>query len=163
VLRPMEQNAMSHFVSFQHRLGKRLLVWSFINLVGGVLLQKASSPFWRAFGQQSIGWGAINAALAVLGRWNLRRKAARSASIEKMQRDVRNLQRILWINTGLDVLYIAGGWKLAHSRRKAKARGHGWGIVLQGAFLFFFDLLHAIWLHAIGLPRTSDAEGGEAK
>jgi len=98
---------MSHFVSFQHRLSERLLAWSLINLVGGVLLQKASSPFWRAFGQQSIGWGAINAALAVFGRWNLQRKAARSDSMGKVQRDARNLQRILWINTGLDVLYLS--------------------------------------------------------
>lgn len=153
---------MSHFIAFQRRLSERLLAWSLLNLIGGGVLQRAPSPFWRAFGQQSIGWGAINAALAVFGWHNLRRKAARvrsteEISTEEIRHDARNLQRILWINTGLDLLYIAGGWKLAHSRSDARARGHGWGIVLQGAFLFFFDLLHVIWLRQSGDARRGRA------
>jgi carboxylesterase len=51
----------------------------------------------------------------------------------------------LWINTGLDVLYIAGGITLASILGPGNPGwlGHGWGIMVQGAFLFFFDLIHA--------------------
>ena len=60
-------------------------------------------------------------------------------------REAGGLRRLLWINAGLDVLYVAGGLLLAFTlgRRSPFAAGSGWGIVLQGAFLFGFDLLHA--------------------
>lgn len=147
---------MPKIASFQSQLTMRLLAWGLFNVIIGALLQGTSSPLWRAFGQQSIGWGAINVALAVFGRRGLRRKLARGYPTEEAQRDAHTLWRILWINTGLDVLYIAGGWKLARSRGDvdAKTRGHGVGVVVQGAFLFIFDLLHAIWL-----PQASSSEG----
>ena len=31
-------------------------------------------------------------------------------------------------------------------------RGNGWGIVVQGGFLFFFDLLHALGTPGLGVP-----------
>ncbi|MEJ5250021.1 MAG: hypothetical protein WHS90_19775 [Caldilinea sp.] len=147
---------MPKIASFQSQLTTRLLAWGLFNVIIGALLQGTSSPFWRAFGQQSIGWGVINTALAIFGRHGLRRKLARGYPTEEAQRDAHNLRRILWINTGLDVLYVAGGWQLARSRGgvDAKACGHGVGVVVQGAFLFVFDLLHAI-----RLPQASSSEG----
>ena len=40
---------------------------------------------------------------------------------------------------------MAGGVWLARSKGRDDAnwRGQGWGIVVQGAFLFVFDLVHA--------------------
>ncbi|MCS6825008.1 MAG: hypothetical protein NZ553_00190 [Caldilinea sp.] len=147
---------MPEVASFQNKLTGRLLAWGLLNVIAGVVLQAAPSPFWRAFGQQAFGWGVINAALAVFGRRGLQRKLARGYPTEEAQRDADNLRRILWVNTGLDVLYITGGWKLAHSRggRDVKARGHGLGVVVQGAFLLIFDLLHVI-----RLPQASSSEG----
>jgi hypothetical protein len=57
----------------------------------------------------------------------------------------RSLRRLLLINTGLDVLYVVGGAVLALTLGVGDPtwRGHGWGIVVQGAFLFVFDLFHA--------------------
>jgi carboxylesterase len=52
----------------------------------------------------------------------------------------------LWINAGLDVLYVTGGFVLLHrlGARDPFVAGTGWGIVVQGGFLFFFDLLNAV-------------------
>ena len=65
---------------------------------------------------------------------------------EEQSKDTRMLRRVLWVNTGLDVLYIAGGLKLMRTRGRTdeRSKGHGAGIVVQGAFLFIFDLIHAV-------------------
>jgi hypothetical protein len=61
-------------------------------------------------------------------------------------RSARRLSRLLWFNALLDVGYMAGGaWLVRTKGRTDPAwRGHGWGIVVQGAFLFVFDLAHAL-------------------
>ena len=55
------------------------------------------------------------------------------------------------VNTGLDVLYVLGGWRAMRGRGSADTRwrGRGLGIVLQGGFLFFFDLLNALALRRV--------------
>ncbi len=49
------------------------------------------------------------------------------------------------MNAGLDVFYIGGGVALALTlgRSQPFIAGMGWGIVLQGVILLFFDSLHA--------------------
>ncbi|PWH12138.1 MAG: hypothetical protein DDG60_14705 [Anaerolineae bacterium] len=55
------------------------------------------------------------------------------------------LAKILWLNTGLDVLYVAAGVALIVTLGRSNLfwRGGGWGIIIQGGFLFFFDVVHA--------------------
>ena len=92
------------------------------------------------------GWSALQAGLAD------------PTKPAHLLREERNLRRLLLINTGLDVLYVAGGVALALTLGASNPtwRGHGWGIVVQGAFLFAFDLIHVR-----RVPRT-DAIGVEA-
>lgn len=137
---------MTDSVIFQKRLTTRLLVWSALSVVAGAILQWAAAPFWRAFGQQGLGWGVIDAGIALLGQRGLTRKLARGYPASEQIKDTRMLRRVLWVNAGLDVLYVAGGLKLMDTggRRDERARGHGAGIVLQGAFLLIFDLVHAV-------------------
>ncbi|MBN1812420.1 MAG: hypothetical protein JXA14_11325 [Anaerolineae bacterium] len=75
---------------------------------------------------------------------------------EVLAREARNLRRILLINTGLDVLYVTGGVILALTLGGDSPFwcGNGWGIVVQGGFLFFFDLLHAL-----GVPAPENERG----
>jgi hypothetical protein len=121
--------------SFINTIAQRLLLWGAISTGGGVILQLSRRPFWIGFGQQAIGWGLIDALIALIAG----RSAARSIN-------GRTLRRILLINAGLDVLYMLGGFLFARTKGAAddKLRGQGWGIVLQGLFLFKFDLIHAL-------------------
>lgn len=59
--------------------------------------------------------------------------------------EARNLHKLLRVNAGLDVLYVAGGAALALTAgtTDAFARGNGVGVVVQGAFLLAFDLVYA--------------------
>jgi hypothetical protein len=114
---------------------RRLLRWGALSTVGGVLLHFTRQPFWIGVGQQAIGWGVIDALIALVAG----RSASRSFSSS-------TLRRILLINAGLDVLYMFGGFVFARTKGATdeKLRGQGWGIVLQGLFLFKFDLIHAL-------------------
>jgi hypothetical protein len=134
----------------QKQVTTRLLVWSGLSVVAGLALQLAS-PFWRAFGAQAFGWGAIDAAIALFGDYFARRRKARLShplAPDVVARETRNLRRILWFNAGLDVFYVLGGVWLARGKGRSSAqwRGHGRGIVVQGVFLFMFDLFHALHL-----------------
>ncbi len=135
---------------FQATVSRRLLVWAIGNIVGGIWLQQHRNKVLRGVGMQSISWGAINALIALVGDGiaSIRRsRLSNPYSYEVTQRESRNLFRALWINGVLDVFYIIGGILLIVTRGKTSRlmRGNGWGIIIQGGFLFAFDWLHA-WL-----------------
>jgi esterase/lipase len=132
----------------QRVISKRLLIWSAASVLLGLVLIAVQVPFWTGFAIQAIAWGGIDAAIAVGGLWATRRRHARlpdPIAPEPLAREEDKLRRLLWINTGLDVLYVAAGLVavLTLGRTDTRWRGHGWGIVIQGAFLFVFDLLQA--------------------
>lgn len=133
---------------YQDVLSRRLLLWSALSIiVGALLVAFGASAWWRGFGVQALAWGAIDAAIALGGQLSARkRRAAGPGGPAAFAREARNLRRILWINTGLDVLYLAGGTALVYTlgAQNAFAAGSGWGVIVQGGFLFIFDLLHAI-------------------
>jgi len=143
---------------FQDVLSRRLLVWSALSVIAGALLVAFdASAWWRGFGVQALAWGAIDGAIALFGQLTARkRRAASAGGAERLEREARNLRRILWINTGLDVLYVAGGLILASTRgvENPFLAGTGWGVIVQGGFLFIFDLLHALAVprREAGLP-----------
>jgi hypothetical protein len=139
---------------------RRLLVWSIVSVIAGVVLL-ALGALWQGVGLQAIAWGAIDAAIALVGGWVTRRRRvglADPSASEVLAREARNLRRILLINTGLDVLYITGGVILALTLGTQNLfwRGNGWGIVIQGGFLFFFDLFHALACPGLGVPRPKE-------
>jgi hypothetical protein len=136
---------------------RRLLVWGLISVIAGVALL-AFGPLLQGIGLQSLAWGVIDAGIALVGGWVTRRRYVglpNPLAPEVLAHEACNLRRILLINTGLDVLYVAGGVILALTLGGDSPfwRGNGWGIVVQGGFLFFFDLLHAL-----GVPGRGNAQ-----
>lgn len=125
---------------FQRKLSRRLLIWSGLSAAASLPLILDTWKPYRDMGGQFLAWGAIDAIIAIAGQRASDKKQAEGAD---PQQEAKKLRRLLWINTGLDVFYVAGGIHLLQ-REKGKWRGHGAGIIVQGAFLFFFDLIHAI-------------------
>lgn len=135
---------------FEARLARRLLAWGGASVAGGAALavvgSTTGSPFLRAFGSQTVGWGAIEAALAIGGRARARRLLTDPpADPAEVAREAARVRRILVVNAALDVLYVAGGLAVATGRGRTDvaARGHGLAAVVQGAFLLAFDAWHA--------------------
>ncbi len=96
-------------------------------VVGGAL---AASPRTRGFGRQTAAWGAVDGAIALVGA---RRQAAGPT-------DPARLRRVLLVNAGLDVGYLAGGAWLV---RRTRWRGDGLAVLVQGAFLLWLDATSA--------------------
>jgi hypothetical protein len=144
--------------AFEARLAHRLLAWGLASVVGGAALGIAGAaggnPFLRAFGSQTVGWGAIDGALALGGRARAARLLAEPpADPAAPAREATRARRLLLVNAGLDVVYIGTGLVVATGRGRSDAavRGHGLATVVQGAFLLAFDA----W-HAARVPLTRD-------
>ena len=76
------------------------------------------------------------------GAWALVNAGIAYAGLLGPEPDGGSLRNTLLINAGLDVAYVLGGVYML-SRPEETWRGAGWGIIVQGAFLLAFDLLHA--------------------
>ena len=134
-------------------ISRRLAAWSIASVLGGSALalagQARRSPSLRAFGGQNAAWGAVDLGIAGFGEY---RRRGRLATMDDphdpavVAAEWGSLRRILRLNAGLDVGYVAAGlaacaWA-ARADRPAVA-GHGAAVVLQGSFLLAFDLVHA--------------------
>lgn len=135
---------------FQASLSSRLMAWAEGSVVAGLIAALLGDRFWQGFGIQSAAWGLIDGIIGWIGVRSAEQKASlpelHTAARQAEERD--KLRRVLWINTGLDVVYVLGGLLLARTRGRedAFARGTGCGIATQGGFLLGFDLLHALHL-----------------
>jgi len=130
---------------FLHILGMRLLVWSGVSLGLGTWLWFNPALFWKGVGTQAWLWGAIDAVIAgsILARSV--RYLRRPLNLAEANREAIKTRQILKINAGLDLLYLVVGAVLMwRAEGNALMVGHGAGIILQGAFLLGFDLLHLL-------------------
>ena len=128
---PLVQNPIWKFES---DLTNRLLLWSAFSLLAGLFIWFATDEFGRGFGIQAVAWALVDALIALIG----------AAAAVRRKFTANTIRKVLWINSGLDMLYILGGFWVIQTRTEMFWQGTGWGIVLQGTFLFFFDLFHAI-------------------
>ncbi|NWF68863.1 MAG: hypothetical protein HXY40_07245 [Chloroflexi bacterium] len=133
---------------FQRMVMLRLIAWGAASIVTGTYLARAQSKFWRGVGEQFVGWGFINSLIALFGGSSSSyrmRNHPQALEPEYIEKETTKLTRLLWLNAVLDVFYVAGGafMALRHSSSR-RMRGAGWGIIVQGAFLFVFDLVHAL-------------------
>jgi hypothetical protein len=122
----------------------RLLAWGASSVLVGTALiawlrvRGLRSPLLEQFAMLTAAWGTIEIILAFLARGSL------------MVRDVSaatRLDRLLWLNIGLDIGYVLvglalaiAGWQLG---RRFKLVGAGIGVVVQGGALVLLHLLFA--------------------
>ena len=119
--------------------------WASANAVSGAIgWTTAKSPEMKSFHQTNVMWNAVNLGLAVPGYLKARNAKAvmsLSATLSEQQKT----ERIFLFNSGLDIAYITAGFLLRSMalNQQAKAdqlNGFGKGLILQGSFLFAFDL-----------------------
>jgi len=118
-----------------------------ISIFGGLILQIPRSRFTSGMGIQFSAWGLVDAIIAVFGERAAKKRAAQLTdplTSDITDRESRKLYKVLLVNTVLDVGYMLGGSTLTLTKGKTDPgwRGHAIGIIIQGAFLFFFDLVH---------------------
>jgi hypothetical protein len=119
--------------------------WAAGNIAVGAIGMSRTDGESRAFHQMNAGWGVINLALAGSGIWTATHTDPASLDWLQSLEAQQKIQRIFLFNAGLDVGYMmAGTWMMERGLRitDRPERWRGWGrsILIQGAFLFVFDL-----------------------
>jgi hypothetical protein len=123
----------------------RLFTWAGLSVIGATLIfvmlaaRRVSSPLLRHFGIQMAAWGVVIAVAAFYWWHGLHLRDVSGAA---------RLERLAWVNIGLDVGYVGIGATLALSSRALANRmasgmagvGAGTGIMVQGLALLLLDL-----------------------
>jgi hypothetical protein len=96
------------------------------------------------FHQMNVLWNTVNLALAIPGYFKAKNDN-RALTLNETKKIQRKTQNIFLLNTGLDVVYISSGFLLRNSAQsnlsqKDRFNGFGNALILQGGFLFIFDL-----------------------
>lgn len=138
-----DDGAVNPFLHAQ-RVARGLLLWALASIVVGLGLLLSEEATLRAIGVQFVVWGAIDALIAGVGVRDRRRRIARGEAQDPELRRAfeRHLRRLLRLNAGLDVGYLAIGAGLVLLWTTPEGLGHGVGVLVQGGFLLLFDAWH---------------------
>ena len=132
------------------RTGMTILgAWAMLNLAGGIAGRSLSQGATRYFYEMNAAWNVVNLSIAGFSYFGL--QGAEFLSTQETFLEAQKLDKLLLFNSGLDVAYMAvGTYLIERGIRKddARLKGYGKSMILQGGFLFLFDLgLYAIHHH----------------
>lgn len=121
--------------------------WAIGNIATGLVLEPRREGKSKYFHQMNMGWNVVNLMIAGAGFLGSQKAMKATYQADKAMREHYKIQKILLFNAGLDLGYMAAGAVLIERSKNpinledaARFRGFGESILLQGAFLFVFDL-----------------------
>ena len=120
--------------------------WAVGNIaLGSVLAARSKNAENKAFHQMNAGWNVINLAIAGFGYYSSQKGVPTDLTLWALSEKNYSLQKTFLFNAGLDFGYMAGGaWMMERSKNTAKnaerLKGFGKSVILQGGFLFVFDI-----------------------
>ncbi len=126
--------------------------WAIGNIAAGTTLIGQRSGEDKYFHLMNIGWNAVNLSLATFGYLHAVQADPTDYNLQAVVQAQYRIEKLLLLNTGLDVGYMLGGLYLMERSKTAaknpeRLKGFGKSIVLQGGFLFVFDLA-SYFVHA---------------
>lgn len=129
--------------------------WATLNILsgsGGYFLSENDTQY---FHQKNAGWNVVNLGIAGFALYGISQTDASVLSYSESLRELQNLDKVLLFNAGLDVGYMATGawlWERGIRKDSQRLKGYGKSLILQGGFLFAFDLV----LYLMHSPLTND-------
>lgn len=129
-----------------------LLSWGLGSIAGGAALGYANKDI-RDFALMNAGWGAVNAGIAAFALAGADTYTA-STSLQTILQDEQFFNRILAINSGLNVAYVSVGFSMNYLGQTSRTRQFGSAVMIQGAFLMAFDAW-LLWNSSDRLDRLS--------
>lgn len=118
--------------------------WAGANIIQGTISASNTTGSEHYLHQMNAYWNTVNLAIAGVGLLGIRKQLKQQHSLGSNLREQHKLEKILLVNTGLDVAYIVTGlylrergWRKNNDRNK----GYGSSLLLQGGFLLIFDLI----------------------
>jgi carboxylesterase len=131
---------------FENLLARRLILWAVLCVFIGAGLLLFGSPLRQGAGLTTLTWGVIDILLASTILEKTKTYLGRPSTFNTEGAEAIHLNKILWRSNALDVLYVAAGTALLFfiDAEFPFWRGFGWGVIIQGVFLFAFDLYHVL-------------------
>ena len=132
----------------ERALARTTVGWGLGSVAAGLVLAVAgrSRPWWRAFGWQHAGWGAVDLVIAVVAERLQDRRMQRHAdpdAASALESERVTFHRVLLANVIADAGYAGLGIVLARHRR-SRVAGAGAAVAMQGMFLLLHDA-HYAW------------------
>ena len=129
--------------------------WALSNVLVSPVLARRSDGVTKHFYQMNAYWNIVNLGIAAAGYLNTLNQDINSMTLTASISEQQSIEKVLLFNTGLDVAYIMGGFYMMERARRGggqsdRLKGFGRSIVLQGGFLFAFDLLFYLNMNAHG-------------
>ena len=133
-----------------NRKGMTVLAsWSIANIVWSASQLSQSNTLKQSYHQMNLGWNAVNLVIAGFGLYQAYNPEL-SLSFWQSLDEQAKIKRILAVNAALDLAYIAGGFYLKEYAKSSsnfnRYEGFGRAVIVNGAFLFGFDVL-MYWVH----------------
>lgn len=120
--------------------------WATANFIASGIGWATTNPNSEAryFHQMNVMWNTVNIGLAIPG-FVKAKKANSVLTFSETVRKEHQTEKIFLINTGFDVGYMASGLILrseakSNVEKRAQFNGYGNSMLMQGGFLFLFDL-----------------------
>lgn len=141
---------LQEFNGNREDINKKLMIglgsWATANFIASGIGWAATVPNGEAryFHQMNVMWNTVNIGLAIPG-FIKAKKANSTLTFSETVRKQHQTEKIFLINTGLDVGYMASGLILrseakSNLEKQNQFNGYGNSLLLQGGFLFLFDL-----------------------
>ncbi|MBK0383445.1 hypothetical protein I5M32_10780 [Pedobacter sp. SD-b] len=125
--------------------------WALANMAVGSIAYFNSSGKKKYFNQMNVFWNVANLGLATAGYLGAKSGLNQQLSLAQAVHDQYKIEKILLLNAGLDVGYMATGLFLnqrGENKKSDRLKGYGNSLLLQGAFLLVFDSgMYAIHQH----------------
>ena len=120
--------------------------WATANILINPILAAGASGSRKYFYQMNAYWNVVNLAIAGIGYYGITTQDPMSFSMAQSIKEQSKIEQLLLFNAGLDIAYVLGGLYLTErskniSGNQDRLKGFGQAIMLQGAWLFSFDLV----------------------
>lgn len=147
-LRDFSEQRIRH----QKTLGLALGSYALANIAVGsiaasLVRHSGSGGEMKYFHRMNVYWNLFNLGIAGVGLLGSHQRNANDETLAEAIRQHQNMKQVLLFNAGLDVVYVVGGAYLRERgdnkpNKRDQLRGYGKSVMLQGGFLFGFDLVN---------------------
>jgi hypothetical protein len=141
---PMPEAVAMERINITRGYMTALGAWGLVNVVQGSISATNTVGPEHYFHQMSAYFNAVNVGIAAVGFLGIKKQLLKTNTLDSEIKAQQKIQKILLINSALDIGYFGIGLLMRNSgikNQNAKIQGYGGSIMLQGAFLLAYDLL----------------------
>ena len=121
--------------------------WASANILYSGMAISTNTGNEKYFHQMNVYWNVVNLGIAGFSFFNTKKQLNKSINLNQNIKEQQLLEKVLLINSGLDVAYIGTGIYLMNRSssqnlpdNQFQMKGFGQSLVVQGGFLLLFDV-----------------------